>query len=62
MEWYQIRRVALSQPEEDGPVQSVEADEDDGEGNTGHPLYVTVPHAAQGRGGGQWEGGSYNGT
>ena len=62
MEWYQIWRVPLSQPEEDGPVQSVEADEDDGEGHPGHPLYVTVPHAAQGRGGGQGEGGSYNRT
>ena len=59
-ERYQIRRVALCEPEEDGPVQSVEAEEDDGEGHAGHPLYVTVPHSAQGRGGGQGKVGSIN--
>ena len=57
-ERYQIRRVALCESEEDGPVQRVEAEEDDGEGHPGHPLYVTVPHSAQGRGGGQWKVGS----
>ena len=50
--------MALCEPEEDGPVQSVEAEEDDGEGHAGNPLYVTVPHSAQGRGGGQGEVGS----
>ena len=61
MERNQIRRVALCEPEEAGPVQSVEADEDDGEGHPGHPLDVTVSHTAQGRGGGQGEAGAYHG-
>ena len=50
--------MSLCESEEDGPVQRVEAEEDDGEGHPGHPLYVTVPHSAQGRGGGQGKDGS----
>ena len=38
-------------PEERGPVDGVEGEEDDGEGHPGQPLYVAVPHPAQGRGG-----------
>ena len=56
MQRYQIRRVPLRESEEGGPVEGVEAEEDDGEGHPGHPLYVAVPHTAQGRGGGQREG------
>ena len=38
-------------PEERGPVDGVEGEEDDGEGHPRQPLYVAVPHPAQGRGG-----------
>ena len=38
-------------PEESGPVDGVEGEEDDGEGHPRQPLYVAVPHPAQGRGG-----------
>ena len=51
MQRYQIRRVPLRESEEGGPVEGVEAEEDDGEGHPGQPLYVAVPHPAQGRGG-----------
>ena len=38
-------------PEERGPVDGVEGEEDDGEGHPRQPLYVAVPHPAQRRGG-----------
>ena len=41
----------VSAPEERGPVDGVEGEEDDGEGHPGQPLYVTVPHPAQPSGG-----------
>ena len=45
-----MKRVVCA-PEQRGPVDGVEGEEDDGEGHPRQPLYVAVPHPAQGRGG-----------
>ena len=46
-----MKCCGVSAPEERGPVDGVEGEEDDGEGHPGQPLYVTVPHPAQPSGG-----------
>ena len=45
--------MKLGQLEKDSPVDGVEADEDDGEGDSGVPLNVAVPDSTQGGGLGQ---------
>ena len=44
--------MGVSQVEEDSPVDGVEADEGDGEGDPGDPLDITGPDSTQGGGGG----------
>ena len=39
--------VSVSEVEQDSPVDGVEADEGDGEGNPGDPFNVTGPHSTQ---------------
>ena len=43
----EVRGVVLGEVEQHGPVDGVEADEGDGEGNSGHPLNITGSHTTQ---------------